>query len=110
MAERIASAGAHTRVRGKENGWSVCIEVPPQPAQVTLTHCGGVALPLARLPPPSLVPARASIPCPRFLLALLPLSELPVVSPGASSAIRMPVSRFPFAALPDSWLPLDATT
>ena len=59
-----------------------------QDEQTTLRHCGGVALPDARLPPPSIVPATASMPWLSFPLVVLPLSELPAAPPGESSKSR----------------------
>ena len=44
-------------------------------------HCGSIALPLARLPPPSIEPGTASIPLPWFLLAVLRFSVLPLAVP-----------------------------
>ena len=69
-----------------------------------------MALPNARLPPPSIVPVTASMPWFSFLLAVLPLTVLPAASPGASSKKAIPVSRFAFAMLAINWLPVLAAT
>ena len=81
-----------------------------QAEQTTFTHCGGTALPEAWLPPPSTDAGHrvdAVIPVPARGVALEGVAR---GSPALSSNTPIPLSRLPFAVLPNSWLPVLAST
>ena len=70
--------------------------------QTTFTHCGCVALPLARLPPPSIEPGVASIPWPWFLPGGVALQRVPARGAGlCPRRSRSRCRRSRCATLPD---------